>query len=303
MLDFPRFRRRHVPSARARRAMLAPRRALRFSRSRCGFAMILDGVGSGSSAVWRPSRIIAFMRYRTARGSVGLYTSLPSPVCVLSSFSDLTCVLMQLAASFSCQLVHALPYCPKTAYAVPLPEPPDNAPAYNASNLPDTLAAPLLAYLSNFTTSLLTLACGRDHYSPLKTCADCQEAYRHWLCAISLPRCGEFPSTTQPQQLQEQQHLLQQPALLPQPSGTTPRNAALGNSTGYTALLPCIETCNAADRACPIFLGFRCPSGESTTAQASYGVGFVDNAVGDVRGGGVPGAAQDRWGNVYCNGD
>lgn len=189
---------------------------------------------------------------------------------------------------------------------MPLPEPPGSAPAYNASNLPDTLSTPLLAYLSNFTTSLLTVACGRDHYSPLQTCADCQEAYRHWICAASLPRCGEFPSTSQPRQLlqhQRQQQQPLQPALLPQPSGTAPRNAALGNSTGYTALLPCIETCHAADRACPIFLGFRCPSGDTTTARASYGVGFIDSADGGVRGGGVPGAAQDRWGNVYCNGN
>src|ERR1019366_5236867 len=125
------------------------------------------------------------------------------------------------------------------------------------------------------TASLLTVACGRDHYSPLQTCADCQDAYRHWLCAVSLPRCGEFPSTTLQLQLQQQQHQQQPqqpllPALLDQPSGTTPRNAALGNSTGYTALLPCIETCNDADRACPIFLGFRCPSGDKTTAQSSY---------------------------------
>jgi calcium channel MID1 len=211
--------------------------------------------------------------------------------------------MIGLAASFSCQLVHALPYCPRTAYAVPLPELPDSAPAYNASNLPDTLATPLLDYLSNFTASLLTVACGRDHYSPLQTCADCQEAYRHWLCAVSLPRCGEFPSSAQqPQQPPPQQQVLL-PALLPQPSGTPPRNAALGNSTGYTALLPCIETCNAADRACPIFLGFRCPSGDKPTAQESYGVGFIDSTDGDIRGGGVPGAAQDRWGNVYCNGN
>lgn len=197
--------------------------------------------------------------------------------------------------------MHALPYCPTTAYTVPLPEPPDGAPAYNASNLPDTLATPLLAYLSNFTASLLTVACGRDNYSPLQTCADCQQAYRRWLCAVSLPRCGEFPSQQQP--VQPPQQSQQQPALLQQPSGTAPRNAALGNSTVYTALLPCIETCNAADRACPVFLGFRCPNGKKTIAQSSYGVGFIDNADGDINRGGVPGAAQDRWGNVYCNGN
>lgn len=40
-----------------------------------------------------------------------------------------------------------------------------------------------------------------------------------------------------------------------------------------------------------------------TTAQQSYGVGYIDSADGDVIDGGVPGSAQDRWGNVYCNGN
>lgn len=177
--------------------------------------------------------------------------------------------------------------------------------------MPDNLTTPLLNYLTNFTTSLLTVACGRDTYSPLQTCADCHAAYRHWLCTVSLPRCGEFP--TQPTQQQQQQQTTGQaqqalgaaapppPALVPQPSGTPQRNLALGNiSTPYTALLPCIETCNAADRACPIFLGFRCPL-PKYTAGLSYGVGFIDSEDGHVQGGGVPGAAQDQWGNVFCN--
>ncbi len=187
---------------------------------------------------------------------------------------------------------------------MPLPAPPARAPAYDASNLPDSLATPLLAYLANFTTSLLTTACGRDAYSPLQTCADCQAAYRHWLCSISFPRCGEFPQTppVPRQQPQPQQQTLAVPAaaLAPQPSGTTPRNAALGNVGNYTALLPCIETCNAVDRACPVFLGFRCPLPQFT-ANASYGVGYIDSADGDVKDGGVPGVPQDRWGNVFCN--
>jgi len=212
-------------------------------------------------------------------------------------------MLGDLVASFSCQLVHGLPYCPRVAYSAPLPEPPNSAPAYNASNLPNTLATPLLTSFSNFTASLLTFACGRDHYSPLQTCANCHEAYRRWLCTVSLPRCGEFPQVQQQQQRSRRQQKPLKPALLPQPSGTAARNPALGNSTGYTALLPCIETCYAADRACPILLGFKCPKGKSSSAQASYGVGFIDIVDPDSDGGGMPGYAQDRWGNVYCNGN
>ncbi|KAN0128026.1 Stretch-activated cation channel Mid1, partial [Lactarius tabidus] len=207
------------------------------------------------------------------------------------------------SASFSCPLVHALPYCPTTAYAVPLPAPPSPALAYDTSNMPVNLTTPLLGYLTNFTTSLLTTACGRDAYSPLQTCADCQAAYRRWLCTVSLPRCGEFP---QPPDLQQQpqspsppQQTLAVPPAALAPSSTTSRNAALGN-VSYTALLPCIEACNAADRACPIFLGFRCPL-IKYSAGYSYGVGYIDSADGEAKDGGVPGVPQDQWGNVFCN--
>ena len=182
---------------------------------------------------------------------------------------------------------------------MPLPEPPALTLAYDASNLPDNLTTPLLNYLTNFTTSLLTSACGRDTYSPLQTCADCNAAYRSWLCSVSLPRCGEFTQTPDPQQQPQQTLAVPPAALAPQPSGTTPRNAALGN-VSYTALLPCIEMCNAVDRACPIFLGFRCPL-IRYTASTSYGVGYIDSADGETRDGGVPGVPQDRWGNVFCN--
>jgi calcium channel MID1 len=238
------------------------------------------------------------------RQSLVLYIILFLSSCVLKW----VVVVRRSLASFPCQLVHGLPYCPTTSYSVPLPPPPPGAVVYDASNLPDNITTPLLTYLTNFTTSLLTFPCGRDIYSPLQTCAECQEAYRRWLCTISLPRCGEFPPNSpqdqQPQDQQQQQQgplMLPPPALQPQPSGTPSRNPALGNATvDYTVLLPCIETCHAADRACPIFLQFKCPKG--VTAESSYGMGFIDSWDADEPGGGLPGAAQDQWGNLFCNG-
>ncbi len=49
---------------------------------------------------------------------------------------------------------------------------------------------------------------------------------------------------------------------------TTPRNPVLpAFSSDYQTLLPCLETCDAADRACPTFLGFKCPSLKSVAAE------------------------------------
>ncbi|KIJ67288.1 hypothetical protein HYDPIDRAFT_173886 [Hydnomerulius pinastri MD-312] len=203
------------------------------------------------------------------------------------------------SASFPCPLVHSLPYCPSTAYAVPLPQPQAPATAYDATSLPSTISDPLLQYMANFTTMLLTFACGRDLYSPLQTCADCQQEYRSWLCSVSFPRCSEpAPSSSSSSGNNAQAPLS---ALQPQPSGVTPRNLFFPTvNYPYTTLLPCLETCNAVDRACPNFLGIKCPVPQFN-ADASYGVGFVDSSEVGVIGQGKTGAAQDIWGNVWCN--
>ncbi|KIP02455.1 hypothetical protein PHLGIDRAFT_95971, partial [Phlebiopsis gigantea 11061_1 CR5-6] len=95
------------------------------------------------------------------------------------------------SVSFSCPIVHSLPYCPSTAYSVPVAMPRPPALAHTAGTLGEAVAAPLLDTLANFTISLTTFPCGRDAYSPLVSCADCQAAYRKWLCAVWFPRCSE----------------------------------------------------------------------------------------------------------------
>src|SRR5258707_6568384 len=100
-------------------------------------------------------------------------------------------MLSVTTASFNCTLAHSLPFCPSVTYAVPLPQPSNGATSYVADTIDSNLTQPLFSYFSNFTSSLLLFACGRDVYSPLQSCASCQRAYRSWLCSISFPRCGE----------------------------------------------------------------------------------------------------------------
>ncbi|KAJ7086140.1 stretch-activated cation channel Mid1 [Mycena belliarum] len=190
------------------------------------------------------------------------------------------------SSTFSCPLVSRLPYCPSIGYAVPLPPPPAAQAMYDSTNLPESITTPLLSSLTNFTTTLSTFACGRDFYSPLVSCADCQRAYRTWLCTISFPRCGD--ADTAPAAA----------ALLTSQSPNA-RNAAFPPGNSYTQLLPCIETCTAADRACPNFLKFRCPLPRFNAAQ-SYGVGFIDSGEDGVVGQGSTGTWADNYGNVWC---
>ena len=166
----------------------------------------------------------------------------------------------------------------------------------------------IIAYFSNFTTTLSTLACGRDHYSPLVSCADCQAAYRTWLCTVSFPRCTEASSnltstSSSSAPVSGPSDGAQSPmaAIQSVQANAAPRNPALpAFASAYDALLPCLETCNAADRACPAFLGFKCPLPQFTAAS-SYGVGFVDSGESGQWGHGSTGVAQDVWGNVWCN--
>lgn len=209
---------------------------------------------------------------------------------------------------FRCNLVHSLPFCPGVAYSVPLPPPPNSAQSYTAANLPNAVTSPFLSYMANFTTVLTTFACGRDWYSPIVGCDDCEREFRKWLCAISFTRCGE-PSLNDPSVLPTgpaatgltgangAQKVLS--ALHPVETGDTPRNPflpALGSR--YLMLQPCLEQCNQLDRACPPFLGIKCPR-RKFNAAASYGVGYIDGADGD-KNQGSTGAAQDRYGNVWC---
>ena len=150
------------------------------------------------------------------------------------------------------------------AYAAPLPANTTSilsTPAPLAS-LPDATVSLLTTSLQAFSTSLLTQACGRDFYSHVSSCLDCYTAYRDWLCRSVIPRCA---STTTAGDASSDPA----PATVARTT-TTPRLDLAPPAYDYTELLPCLSTCNAADRACPAFLDFRCPV-RGITANQSYG--------------------------------
>ncbi|TFK68899.1 hypothetical protein BDN72DRAFT_820585 [Pluteus cervinus] len=238
--------------------------------------------------------------------SVGLEANTNYTAYVIQNATKLSGPLFFVTKSpdFPCQLVHSLPYCPSTAYSVPLPPPPDGALLYDALTLPENITTSVISTLANFTISLTTFACGRDWYSPLMGCSDCQREYRKWLCAVSFPRCGESSAedpngVTNTSTSSGQQTIPS--ALVPQTPFAVPRSPSFPAIPGsYNLLLPCLEVCTAVDRACPNFIQFRCPT-RKFNAGASYGVGYVDGADGE-EGGGATGVTQDQWGNIWCNG-
>lgn len=150
--------------------------------------------------------------------------------------------------------------------------------------------------MSNFTSSLSTFACGRDLYSVVQSCADCERAYRTWLCEMLLPRCGEPPVAS----LNLTALNLPAPALLPRTTNPFQSFGVNGGPAAWTELPPCLEVCQTVDRACPPMLQWTCPTA-NVNANRTYGVGLVDAWDGKQEKG-FPGYPQDdKIGVAFCN--
>ena len=150
--------------------------------------------------------------------------------------------------------------------------------------------------MSNFTRSLSTFACGRDIYSLIQSCADCERAYRTWLCEMLLPRCGEPPAAS----LNLTALNLPDPALLQRTTNPFQGFGVNDGPTNWMELLPCLEVCQIVDRACPPLLQWSCPTA-NVNANRTYGVGFIDAWNGS-QDKGFPGYPQDDTNGVaFCN--
>ncbi|KAL8902923.1 MAG: hypothetical protein Q9171_007564, partial [Xanthocarpia ochracea] len=92
----------------------------------------------------------------------------------------------------NCQIIYNLPFCTDVTYAVPS----------NPVKIPNTTELGLLydthaenAY-QNFSKSLQQIPCETNDsttkYSLVRDCQDCDNAYKAWLCAVTIPRCEDF---------------------------------------------------------------------------------------------------------------
>jgi calcium channel MID1 len=197
--------------------------------------------------------------------------------------------LLTKTATFPCTMAHDIPYCPGVSYSIPLLDP-LNTTLLNSSQIPSAVVESVTTSLENFKQTLSTFPCGRDTYSPLKTCSDCFYSYRDWLCAISFPRCAE--------PLIQETHL-ELPLKFYSPDSPSRATGFPALGVPHNEIQPCIEICYSVLRSCPPFIGWQCPSKEN--AKASYGVGFIDSSDGQKERAGVTGRAYDEWGNIWCN--
>lgn len=145
----------------------------------------------------------------------------------------------------NCQLIYNLDFCSSVAYAAP-----GNASVYTAANLSSFYDNIASSRYENFTKSLQQIDCDASPaqaFSPFRSCDNCAEAYKQWLCAITIPRCTDWNKN--------ESYLHSRPV-------NTSRNPIINDVLrpgSYKEILPCIDLCNQLVQNCPAALGFSCP--------------------------------------------
>lgn len=191
----------------------------------------------------------------------------------------------------NCQLVFNLSFCDTVGYAVP-----SNARTFSsASVLADAYDQIAREHFQNFTNSLDQVPCettSSAQYSLAANCEMCSEAYKQWLCAVTIPRCVDYSSRGE--------HLQARNVNSPFINGSRPsaqsvdmtfskdnqsipyltssRNPFIDQRVRpgpYKELLPCKDLCYGLVQFCPASLQFACPR-EERGLRHSYNSSGVD---------------------------
>ncbi|KAL8710930.1 MAG: hypothetical protein Q9220_004529 [cf. Caloplaca sp. 1 TL-2023] len=190
----------------------------------------------------------------------------------------------------NCQIVYDLPFCTDVAYAVP------SNPKYagNMTGLASLYDVYANDSYQNFDKSLQQIPCETTpsaQYSLARNCQDCANAYKAWLCAVTIPRCRDFSEPTGKVFLQHRnlnaQKFVNNTDVPTQEDGSIlskdNRTAPQSNSSRipaviddrimpgpYQEMLPCKDLCYHLVQSCPAALGFACPL-EGRGLNYSYG--------------------------------
>ncbi|KAK0739228.1 stretch-activated Ca2+-permeable channel component-domain-containing protein [Apiosordaria backusii] len=181
----------------------------------------------------------------------------------------------------NCALITDLTFCNEVAYSVP-----SNPSFGNSTQLAkfyDDHAAQLYV---NFNLALQQIQCEAgptQRYSLVKNCTDCVNAYKNWLCSVTIPRCEDFGNDAP----YLQARAISQPfpdgetltdgELLRMPNITrfnSSRNTRIDEEIRpgpYKELLPCEDLCYDLVRSCPASMGFGCPQPGGLGFEGNYG--------------------------------
>lgn len=111
------------------------------------------------------------------------------------------------------------------------------------------------------------------------SCNDCADAYKQWLCAVTIPRCADFSSNSVFLQVRNAgQQFINGSSLSPtdprrrDPAQNKSRNSMIDDQIRpgpYKEILPCQDICYSLVKRCPAALGFSCPQG--ARLSSAYG--------------------------------
>ncbi|EER30985.1 conserved hypothetical protein [Candida tropicalis MYA-3404] len=160
----------------------------------------------------------------------------------------------------ACELIYDLEFCDQVAYSVPalgnrVDDLDDNK--NYTKKLYDDYAKSLYV---NFSKGLQQIACNTTsdaEFSNLRTCEDCAESYKNWLCSVTIPRCSTKNKTG---------YILR--------NSSNQRNSFIADTISpienYYEVLPCVNVCQAIVRDCPADFGFMCPTTNDTIKLSYY---------------------------------
>ncbi|RHZ79585.1 hypothetical protein Glove_144g81 [Diversispora epigaea] len=161
------------------------------------------------------------------------------------NYNNIDPIFLHTKSQLNCRLVSNLTFCNRVAYSVPA------NPSHPVSTIIKFYDGLAEKYFKNFTLTLSQFSCNKTHYSLVRNCNDCLESYKNWICAMTVPRCGDEDSDDDSSII-----------------GGIPRNANQSRIPdidkvmvpgAYIEIPPCINLCYNTTQSCPSNLNFNCP--------------------------------------------
>ncbi|KAK8067163.1 calcium channel MID1 [Apiospora hydei] len=191
----------------------------------------------------------------------------------------------------SCFLIQNLEFCDQTQYRVP-----GNLKTFpNATALGKYYDSYAQEMYKNFDKALQQVQCDAENtgkYSLARNCDDCKQAYKNWLCTVSIPRCEEFSNNAPWLQMRNiNAPFLNESSKMDQNITQTYGNQKAFNSSRlaridedvqpgpYKEVLPCDYLCYDIVQSCASSMGFSCPLPGKLGFNTSYGVLNENNTV------------------------
>lgn len=275
---------------------------------------------------WQISNLQPATNYSAWLVEVGTSGSSSSSSTILSTSNLWPSIKFTTKSSANCRLVYDVDFCPSVAYSIPV------SPDVSTGRALSIINQTVWPNFANFSATLDTFPCGDKsfgEYSALQTCDMCRNAYRDWLCAVTMPRCTDslpvvnnetsaaYPNPFDLVGVETPLNTDLLPYIINRKNDS--RQAYIDAENGldagsYGEILPCIYTCYAVASSCPQpLIQWYCPLWD-ITAQSQYGT-FADAGEGGLGEGKNGGAgeygqrfggptrfvAQDGFGTVFCN--